>query len=54
LVQCPYDRSIITVVGPNHNLHDKARGPAVGQCGKDAASQQTATEFILRNTLVLE
>lgn len=23
LVQCPYDRSIITVVGPNHNLHDQ-------------------------------
>ncbi len=52
LVKCPYDRSIITVVGPNHNLHDRARGPATGRCGKSAASHQIATEFILPNSLL--
>lgn len=54
LVRCPYDRSIITVVGPNHNLHDKARGSAAGRCGKGAASHQIATEFILPNSLLLK
>jgi len=54
LVKCPYDRSIITVVGPNHNLHDRGGGNATGRCAKGAANHQIATEFILPNSLLLK
>jgi len=52
LVRCPYDRSIVTVVGPNHNTHEKSKGSASGKCSKSATSHQIATEFILPNTIL--
>ena len=54
LVKCPYDRSIITVVGPNLNQHDRAAGATTGRCAKPATSHQIATEFVLPNTMLLE
>lgn len=54
LARCPYDRSIITVVGPNHNKHDRAQGSATGTCSKPATSHQIATEFVLPNTILLK
>ena len=54
LVKCPYDRSLITVVGPNHNLHERTRGSTAGRCTKPATSHQIATEFVLPNTILLE
>lgn len=54
LVKCPYDRSIITVVGPNLNQHDNAKGVTAGRCAKGVASHQIATEFVLPNTILLE
>ena len=53
LVECPYDRSVITVVGPNHILHDKAKGVVTPQCRKAVVSHQIATEFVLPTTLLL-
>lgn len=54
LVKCPYDRSLITVVGPNHNLHQCARGNTAGRCAKPATSHQIATEFVLPNHILRE
>ncbi|WP_434026406.1 hypothetical protein [[Pseudomonas] boreopolis] len=54
LVKCPYDRSIITVVGPNLNQHERARGAVSGRCAKPASSHQIGTEFVLPNTILLE
>ncbi len=53
LVKCPYDRSIITVVGPNHNVHERAVGGLAGRCGKSVVSHQIATEFVLPNAILL-
>ncbi|WMJ69555.1 hypothetical protein [Stenotrophomonas sp. 24(2023)] len=52
LVRCPYDRSIVTVVGPNHNTHEKSKGNSSGRCAKAATSHQIATEFILPNSIL--
>ena len=54
LVKCPYDRSLITVVGPNHNRHEKAPGSTSGKCAKSVASHQIGTEFILPNHILIE
>lgn len=54
LVRCPYDRSLITVVGPNHNKHESAQGSTTGKCAKAVVSHQIGTEFVLPNTLLLE
>lgn len=54
LVRCPYDRSLITVVGPNHNLHQRARGNTAGRCSKPGTSHQIATEFVLPNHILRE
>jgi hypothetical protein len=54
LVKCPYDRSLITVVGPNLNQHDNAKGVTAGRCAKGVASHQIATEFVLPNTILLK
>ena len=54
LVKCPYDRSLITVVGPNHNRHEKAPGSTSGKCAKSVASHQIGTEFILPNHILLK
>jgi hypothetical protein len=54
LVRCPYDRSLITVVGPNHKKHENATGSTTGKCQKTVASHQIGTEFVLPNTLLLE
>lgn len=54
LVRCPYDRSLITVVGPNHNTHEKAPGSVSGKCRKAVTSHQIGTEFVLPNTILLK
>ncbi|MFC7520278.1 hypothetical protein ACFQS6_08920 [Xanthomonas populi] len=54
LVKCPYDRSLITVVGPNHNRHEKAPGDISGKCRKAVTSHQIGTEFVLPNTILLK
>ncbi|MDH5822341.1 hypothetical protein QFW77_04960 [Luteimonas sp. RD2P54] len=54
LVKCPYDRSLITVVGPNHNRHQRARGSTSGRCAKPSTSHQIGTEFVLPNHILRE
>lgn len=54
LVKCPYDRSLITVVGPNHNKHKTAKGAESPRCCKPASSHQIGTEFVLPNTMLIE
>ncbi|WP_312496082.1 hypothetical protein [Pseudomonas cremoris] len=54
LVKCPYDRSLITVVGPNHNLHDRAKGPVTPKCCKASVSHQIGTEFVLPTQMLRE
>ncbi|MCU1726903.1 hypothetical protein NTD86_07870 [Pseudomonas sp. 7P_10.2_Bac1] len=54
LVKCPYDRSLITVVGPNHNLHERAKGPVTPKCCKAAVSHQIGTEFVLPTQMLRE
>ncbi|RNF81418.1 hypothetical protein [Montanilutibacter psychrotolerans] len=54
LVRCPYDRSLITVVGPNHNTHKRAKGATTPSCRKSVVSHQIATEFVLPNSMLRE
>jgi hypothetical protein len=54
LVKCPYDRSLITVVGPNHNLHERAAGVTTPRCLKPRTSHQISTEFVLPNHFLTE
>ncbi|WP_082928281.1 hypothetical protein [Cupriavidus gilardii] len=54
LARCPYDRSLITVVGPNHNKHKTATGAVSPRCCKATTSHQIATEFVLPTTLLAE
>ena len=54
LVKCPYDRSLITVVGPNHNLHERAKGPVTPKCCKASVSHQIGTEFVLPTQMLRE
>ncbi|WP_454723988.1 MULTISPECIES: hypothetical protein [Cupriavidus] len=54
LVRCPYDRSLITVVGPNHNLHDRLKGVTAPRCHKSAVSHQIGTEFVIPTDLLRE
>lgn len=54
LARCPYDRSIITVVGPNHNLHERRPGGRSPRCAKAVISHQIATEFVLPNSILLK
>ena len=54
LVKCPYDRSLITVVGPNHNLHERAKGSVTPKCCKAAASHQIGTEFVLPTQMLIK
>ncbi|MBO4120768.1 hypothetical protein J5T34_08445 [Cupriavidus gilardii] len=54
LVRCPYDRSLITVVGPNHNRHKTSNGSISPRCCKPLTSHQIATEFVLPTTMLAE
>ncbi|TDN42345.1 hypothetical protein [Azoarcus indigens] len=54
LARCPYDRSLITVVGPNHNLHDRSKGRVAPCCGKGAVSHQIGTEFVIPTHMLRE
>ena len=54
LVKCPYDRSLITVVGPNHNLHERAKGAVTPKCCKASVSHQIGTEFVLPTQMLRE
>ncbi|MNF76065.1 hypothetical protein D3C84_581630 [compost metagenome] len=53
-VKCPYDRSLITVVGPNHNLHERAKGPVTPKCCKVSVSHQIGTEFVLPTQMLIK
>jgi len=52
LVRCPYDRSLITVVGSNHNLHDRSKGGLAPCCSKTVVSHQIGTEFVIPTHLL--
>ncbi|MFG0680706.1 hypothetical protein ACF8GB_09320, partial [Pseudomonas sp. xss_4] len=61
IMTCPYDRSLITVVGPNYIQHDnnaktKAanRQAAAGKCRKPASRHQIATEFVIPTNFLPE
>ncbi len=54
LVKCPYDRSLITVVGPNHTKHEHAPGSTSTNCKKPVSSHQIGTEFVLPNSILRE
>lgn len=46
-VKCPYDRSLVTVVGSNLDLHDKAKGGDLPKCTRPVKAHQIAAEFVL-------
>jgi hypothetical protein len=46
-VKCPYDRSLVTVTGPNLDLHDKSKGGDLPLCSRPVKVHQIAAEFIL-------
>jgi len=46
-VKCPYDRSLVTVVGPNLDLHDKAKGGDLPRCSRPVKVHQIAAEFVM-------
>jgi hypothetical protein len=52
-VKCPYDRSLITVVGANHNLHDRRKGKSRPRCAKGQASHQIGTEFVIPTDILI-
>ena len=50
--RCPYGRSLITVVGSNHNLHDRSKGGLAPCCSKTVVSHQIGTEFVIPTHLL--
>lgn len=46
-VKCPYDRSLITVTGPNLDSHDNSKGGDLPSCTRPVKVHQIAAEFIL-------
>lgn len=46
-VRCPYDRSLVTVTGPNLDTHDKSKGGDLPLCSRPVKVHQIAAEFIL-------
>ena len=46
-VKCPYDRSLVTVVGPNLDLHDKSKGGDLPRCSRPVKVHQIAAEFVM-------
>lgn len=46
-VKCPYDRSLVTVTGPNLDQHDHSKGGDLPRCSRPVKVHQIAAEFIL-------
>lgn len=46
-VKCPYDRSLVTVVGPHIDSHNNAKGGDSPRCTRPVKMHQIAAEFIL-------
>lgn len=46
-VKCPYDRSLVTVTGPNLDLHDKSKGGDLPKCSRPVSAHQIAAEFVM-------
>lgn len=46
-VRCPYDRSLVTVVGSNLDLHDKSKGGDLPRCSRPVKVHQVAAEFVM-------
>lgn len=47
VVRCPYDRSLVTVTGPNLDLHDKSNGRDQPICSRPLKVHQISAEFIM-------
>lgn len=52
--KAPYDRSFVTVVASNFNLHDKSVGSDLPQCSRPVKVHQIAAEFILPTEIYFE
>jgi hypothetical protein len=46
-VRCPYDRSLVTVIGANLDRHDQAKGGDLPQCSRPVKVHQIAAEFVM-------
>ena len=46
-MKCPYDRSLVTVTGPNLDLHDHSKGGDLPRCSRPVKVHQIAAEFVL-------
>jgi hypothetical protein len=53
-VKCPYDRSLVTVVGPNLDLHDKSKGGDLPRCSRPVKVHQIAAEFVMPTEMLPE
>lgn len=50
----PYDRSFVTVVKPNLDLHDHAKGKDLPKCSRPIRVHQIAAEFVLATEIYFE
>lgn len=46
-VRCPYDRSLVTVVASNLDMHDNSKGGDLPRCSRPVKVHQVAAEFVL-------
>ncbi|WP_454726751.1 MULTISPECIES: hypothetical protein [Cupriavidus] len=58
LVQCPYDRSLLTVVAANHDLHDGPKGNAMlayaSPCNRARGRHRISREFVIPTNILIE
>lgn len=54
LLSTPYDRSFVTVVASNFNMHDKSVGGDLPKCSRPVKVHQIAAEFILPTEIYFE
>ena len=53
--KAPYDRTFVTVVKPNFDLHDTSKiGKDLPKCSRPVRVHQIATEFVLPTEIYFE
>jgi hypothetical protein len=52
--RAPYDRSFVTVVKPNLDLHDNSKGKDLPQCSRPLRAHQIGAEFVLATEIYFE
>lgn len=52
VVKCPYDRSLVTVVGPHIDSHNNSKGGDLPRCTRPVRAHQIAAEFIIPSEML--